>query len=125
MISTTLWLTSDEARIFRFTPGETQKHHMKKHGEQHHGQNGANHADSQDEGKFFGQVSEWILKNKDDRFLIVGPGLAKTHFNTYFAKHHAPNAKQIVAVETMDKGSDGEIEDFAHRCFKKIDTFQN
>jgi stalled ribosome rescue protein Dom34 len=125
MISTTLWLSSDEARIFRFVPGQTEKHHMKKHGGEHHGQNGANHPISQDEGKFFGEVCDWILKNKTDRVLVIGPGPAKTHFKDYFSKHHAPSAKQIVAVEAMDKGTDGEIEDFAHRCFKKIDTFNS
>ncbi len=125
MISTTVWLSSDEARIFRFVPGKTETHHMKKHGVEHHGKTGANHPDSQDEGKFFGELGAWMTKNKTDRFLILGPGPAKTHFNDYFAKHFASNAKQIVGVEPMDKGTDGEIENFAHNCFKKIDTIHS
>jgi stalled ribosome rescue protein Dom34 len=124
MISTALWISSDEARIFRFTPLQTETHSMHKHGGEHHGQHGANHPDSQDEGKFFGQVMDWIMKNKGDRFLLVGPGLAKVHFKDYVSKHLAQNAKQIVGVEALDKGTDGEIEDFAHRFFKKIDTLQ-
>ncbi|RYZ85451.1 MAG: hypothetical protein EOP06_16225 [Proteobacteria bacterium] len=124
MISTALWITSDEAKIFRFDSAKTEVHHMKKHGAKNHGQTGANHPETQDVGKFYGEVSEYMLKNKEDRFLILGPGLPKTHFNDYFAKHHAQNAKQIVSVETMDKGTDGEIQDFAHRCFKRLDTVQ-
>lgn len=125
MISTVLWISSDEARVFRFASDKTQSSHLKKHGVEHHGQNGANHAGTQDEGKFFKEVSEELLKNKDDRFLFVGPGLAKTHLNTYFAQHHAQSAKQVVGVEAFDKGTDGEIEDFAHKYFKKMDVFQS
>lgn len=125
MISSAIWISSNEARAFRLTPDKVEHHHFKKHGPQHHAvQHGRHHTESQDDEKFFGEVGEALMKNTKDRFLIVGPGPAKLHFKTYLNRHFPLAAAAIVGVEPMDHATDGEILDFAHHFFRKIDTFE-
>lgn len=126
MISLAMWITSDEARIFKFTPNGVESHRMHKHGPKHaHETQGRNHPQKGgDADHFFHEVAEHLGKEKADHWLIVGPGLAKTHFKGHVESHHAQLAKKIIGVESMDKATDGEITNFAHDFFKKQGLYQ-
>lgn len=124
MISSAIWITSDSARSFRLTPEDVIETNFKLAGPRHHGsEHGPHHADTQDNERLFSEISTKLIKGSDDRFLILGPGLAKTHFQKYLTSHY-PKAN-IVGVETTDKLTDGEILDFAHRYFRKFDSLNS
>jgi len=126
MISVAIWISSDDARIFTFKADGVETHHMHSHGPKHTSEtHGRNHPkDAGDAEHFFHQVAEYMASHaKGARWLILGPGLAKTHFKSHIERHHAAHAKSVVGVEAFDKGTDGEIKNFAHDFFKKLGTF--
>lgn len=125
MNSIAVWLTSEEAKIFEFAPEGVKTHKMHTHGK-HHAKEGMGKNHSQKGGDaehFYHEVADYLAKTRTDRWLIMGPGLAKNHFKSHVDSHHAQQSKKILALETMDKASDGEIIDFAHDKFKKLGLF--
>ena len=127
MISTAIWISSDEAKIFQFKAEGVDTHHMRAHGIRHHKETlGKNHSqENSDAEKFFHEVATYLCHTNSQRWLILGPGPAKTHFQHHIERHHANFKKAIFAVEPMDKGSDGEIKNFAHDYFKKKGVFES
>jgi stalled ribosome rescue protein Dom34 len=115
MISTAIWISSNEARIFRFTPGGVDFHHLHAHG--------AKVIDEHESPKFFAEVTE-LMKRHDDRIVLFGPGLAKVHFKTYFEKHLPHRSQRIIETHSTDHLTDAQIVAFAHRCFKSADVFE-
>lgn len=126
MISAAVYITSDEARVFKFNASGVETHQMHRHGPKHHTESlGKNHSKEQGDAEhFFHEVAEFLIKDEAERWLIIGPGLAKTHFKSHVERHHSQQAKRIVGVEAMDKATDGEITHFAHGFFKKMGLFE-
>lgn len=54
--------------------------------------------------------------------LVTGPGTAKTEFHRLLTDRHAPVAKRVVGVETMDHPSDSELLDYGRQYFKRVDA---
>lgn len=126
MISLAVWITSNEAKVFKFLPSGVEAHHMKAHGGKHVAESqGRNHPkEGGDADKFFHEVADYLGKEKSERWLVMGPGVAKTQFQHHVEKHHVACAKRIIGVEAVDKGTDGELTNFAHEFFKKQGLFQ-
>jgi stalled ribosome rescue protein Dom34 len=53
--------------------------------------------------------------------LVTGPGLAKTSFVGFMQSRHAEVARHIVAVETLDHPSEGELKNYAQTYFKRLE----
>jgi hypothetical protein len=53
--------------------------------------------------------------------LVTGPGLAKTEFVKYVARHDPALLERIVAVETVDHPSDGALVAHARAYFRGAD----
>lgn len=118
-----VWIDSQEAKIFNFTPEKVETTHMKMHGSTHHGQ-GHNHSQvSPEVEKFYHEVCHQMEKDKASKFLLVGPGMAHTHLKVHMEKHHPALVKNILGVEAMEKLSDGQIIDHAKDFFKKHDLY--
>ncbi len=124
MISAALWISSEEAKVFKFNPGGVEIHHMMADHVKHKAEtDGKNHLKREgDSEKFFHEVGAYLAKDSAARWLVVGAGVAKTQFKHHFEKHHAHDAEKIVGVEAIDKSTDGEIQNFAHDFFKKHPT---
>jgi stalled ribosome rescue protein Dom34 len=119
MISTVIWISSIEARSFRLKPSQIEERHFHSHETIRERHENSKHSSEH----FFQEVSQTLLVN-EDRYLILGPGQAKLHFVSYVKQHNPAAAQRIAGVESIDKMTDGEILDFAHRFFKHIDTFE-
>jgi stalled ribosome rescue protein Dom34 len=126
MISAAVFITSDEAKVFEFRPEGVETHHLRQHGGRHPAESlGRNHPKAGgDVDRFFHEVAEFMGKSGTQRWLLMGPGVAKSQFQHHVEKHHTLYAKRIVGVETVNKGTDGELKNFAHDYFKKIGLFQ-
>lgn len=126
MISVAVWISSDEAKIFKFAPAGVEMHHMHAKGKKHPAESqGKNHPkEGGDADHFFHSVAESLVKDHSDRWLIVGPGVAKSQFQHHVEKHFAQHSKKIVGVEAFEKATDGEIKNFAHDYFKKKGLFE-
>lgn len=66
------------------------------------------------ESTFFTAVAEAL--RRAERVVLAGPGSAKDEFVTWLRAHAAPLAARIVAVETTDRATDGELVSLARRA---------
>lgn len=126
MNSLAVWMTSDEAKIFLFSPTGVETKHLTRHGKSHHKEvQGKNHSQKGgDADHFFHEVAKELSTLKAGRWLVLGPGLAKTHFDAHVKQHHPQDAVKICAVEAMDHATNGEITNFAHDYFKRHGQFE-
>lgn len=124
MISAAIWISSEEAKVFKFTSDGVVTHHLQADHLKHKNEtDGKNHLKREgDSEKFFHEVAQYLSKDSSSRWLIVGAGVAKTQFKHHIENHHAQSAAKIVGVEAIDKSTDGEIQNFAHDFFKKHPT---
>lgn len=127
MSALVMWINTHEAKIIKFTPKGTEFKRLEKHGRRHQAEvHGRNHSKAEgDAEKFYHEVAEALRPEKDSQWLIVGPGLAHTHFKHLVDKKYPNLSKCIVGLEAMDELSDGQIEDHARRFFKHKGVFDS
>lgn len=117
-----VWLDSEKAMIFNLKADGIEKSHIKKSNVDHHTHNKkANHGDPHIE-KYYRDLSEKL--SSVDHLLILGPGMAKTHFKTHLDNHESKDlAKAVVGVENSDHPTDNEILAEARKFFKTYDLY--
>lgn len=122
MSAVAVWLDSEHAKIFRFSAKGIEKKELKKHSHKHSNSHQDKHNHS-DEEHFFHEVAQTI--GSTEELLILGPGMAKTHFKTHLEKHHHEQlAKVVVGVESMDVHlTENEVVAHARKFFKKFNLF--
>lgn len=116
-----VWMDTDEAKLFSFQPGQVKKDHVKISAQE------AKQAHDRDHHKdpihFYQDV---VTKVKTaTEILLVGPGMAKTHFSHYIEKHNGDVKKKIVGVQNMDHPTDNQIVAEARKFFKAHDLFES
>lgn len=124
MANYVIWLDSEKAQIFNLTTKGPVKSHLEKKSINHHTHDKHhNHTDPATD-HFFHDLSNTI---KDaEEILLIGPGLAKTHFKTYLENHHlAALAKKIIGTENSDHPTDNQILATARKFFQKYDLFNH
>ena len=52
--------------------------------------------------------------------LVTGPGLAKSSFVDFLRRRHAEVERRIVAVETLDHPTEGELKNYAQKYFMRL-----
>ncbi len=114
--STAVFITSDEAKIFEFKPEGVESKVLKREGPAHPVQH-------LDETHFIKQVAEYLIASNSGQWLLLGPGLAKTHLQNLVESKYSASAAKIVGVAGMNKSSDGQITDFAHSFFKRRSVY--
>ena len=126
MIAAVVWIASDEAKIFKFGAEGVESTHLCESGPLHHAETaGRNHPKKGgDSDRFLHHVADTMISLNAERWLVLGPGVAKTRFKHLVEKDFATIAKRIVSVIPMDKSTDGEIKDFAHDFFKKEGLYE-
>ena len=108
-----VWIDSEHARLFELhADGRADKHHVDRHEPDHHTH--ARHEGPKHDDHFFHQV---IAKLQTaSQLLLVGPGLARTHFQSHLTKHHHNDlAKKVVGNESLDHPTDNQIEAFGRK----------
>ena len=115
MANYVVFLDSELAKIFELHPDNVVESNLKRHEVRHHtGSQPGNGAHSEN---FFHEVASKLLKANE--ILLIGPGLAKEHFNTHLKHHHHEQiAKKVVGIETVDHPTDGQIVAMAKKFFK-------
>ena len=121
MATFVVWIDRDKAKIFHMQPGDHSHEILKRHEVFHH--TAGDHDKLTNSDQLFNQTATHLLGAKE--ILVMGPGLAKTHFVNYLkTHHHADLAKAVVAVETVDHPTDHQILEYAGKFFRKIDVFK-
>lgn len=115
-----VWLDHREARIFRFNATEAEgivlhpdrpTHHL------HHkaGVIGSGHAGGDQD--FYHRIAEALADA--GAILVTGPANAKTEFVKHIEHHDPALKKKIVAVETLDHPTSGELVRHAREKFAR------
>ncbi|MBS1982640.1 MAG: hypothetical protein JST16_00595 [Bdellovibrionales bacterium] len=119
MTAFVLWIDSEHAKIFQFTPAGVETHAMKRAEPDHHTHASAEKHNSE---HFFHQVADKLKAATE--LLIVGPGLAKSHFKTHLEQHHHQAlAKKVLGVEAMDHPTDAQIMAAGRKFFTKAHLY--
>lgn len=70
---------------------------------------------------FFREVARSL--HGAEEIIVVGPGTAKTEFKHHVEQHDAAVDKHIVAVESVDHPTEGQLLALAKKKFKAIDQW--
>ena len=117
-----VWMDHAEAHVLHFTPDESEAmvvHADGKHRHIHH------HAGTLGSGKAPADLAYFdrIVRSLSDaqQVLLTGPGQEKLEFRKYLDMHAKFLAARIVAVETSDHPTDGELLRQARKYFVAAD----
>ena len=115
MANYVVFLDGEHAKIFELHPDNIVETKMNRHEQKSHLGHPKDHA--HDSAKFFHEVAAKLKKANE--ILLIGPGLAKDHFNTHLQHHHHEEiARKVVGVQTVDHPTEGEIVALAKKFFK-------
>jgi len=119
-----VWIDHAEAHVLHFTKEDVEARilHGKPHSHLHYkGGSQASGRAAEDRG-YFHKVAE-ALKGAQE-ILVVGPANAKTEFVKHLRSHDREIGKKVVAVETVDHPSDGQLLAYARKHFRAIDRMR-
>ena len=119
-----VWLDHAEAHVLHFTAEDVEKKlvHGKPHKHLHHKRGAQASGHAAEDQAYYHKVAEALAGAEE--VLVVGPANAKTEFVKHLKAHDAAIAKKIVAVETVDHPSDGQLVDYARKHFRAIDRMR-
>lgn len=112
-----IWIDQEQARIFHFSD-EVMERKRIRHGHKDHHSHQRSQLDQQREEKNLFSDAQAELQ-ASSRILIVGPSIAKHHFQNFLMEHHPAVARKVVGLETVDHPSDGQIAAMAKSYFDR------
>jgi stalled ribosome rescue protein Dom34 len=113
-----VWIDHSQAKIFHIGltgDDEVTLHPLLPTRHLHHKANSIGSGHIGFDKEFFAQVLNAI--SDAGEILIIGPANAKTELAKYLRDHHPTVGARIVAVESADHPSDGEIVAYAKKHF--------
>jgi stalled ribosome rescue protein Dom34 len=119
-----VWLDHAEAHVLHFTREDVQNKlvHGKPHRHLHHKRGAQASGHAAEDPAFFAKIAEALAGAQE--ILVVGPANAKTEFVKYLDGHAHDLRAKVVAVETVDHPSDGQLLDYARKHFHAIDQLR-
>jgi len=120
---TVVWLDHYEAIVMHVHAGgsDTVRINSDRSPEEHQlhrksGAPGAGHLT--DDAAFYAQIAHAL--HESEVILITGPGLAKSAFVDYLKRRSTAVAARVVAIETVNHPSEGQLRAFAQTFFKRL-----
>jgi stalled ribosome rescue protein Dom34 len=119
-----VWLDHAEAHVLHFTAEDVQNKlvHGKPQRHLHHKRGSQASGHAAEDPAFFSKIAEALAGAQE--VLIVGPANAKIEFVKYLDTHAHDLRAKVVAVETVDHPSDGQLLDYARKHFRAIDRMR-
>jgi stalled ribosome rescue protein Dom34 len=113
-----IWLDRETARLFHLSDERMERKFIKlRHSDNHTHRRDQRDQDREEPGLFQEIIAEL---QASERFLVIGPGVAKHHFQNYLNEHQPLLAKKVAGVETVDHPTDGQIAALAKKFFEKV-----
>ncbi len=112
------WMDHREAHVLHFTPDESESTIVHANGKnrQVHSRSGTlGPGKAPEDMEYFGRVAESLAGA--EQILLTGPANEKNEFRKYLDAHAKGLAAKVVAVETSDHPTDGEILKQARKFF--------
>lgn len=117
-----VWMDHAEAHVLHFTLDEAERsivHAKGKHRQIHHHRGTLGSGKAAEDTNYFASVAT-ALEGAEE-ILVTGPANAKTEFRKYLDAHARVLAGKVVAVETSDHPTDGELLRHARKFFVAAD----
>ena len=117
-----VWIDHDEAHILHLGPGHAKAVRIRasdRVGHLHHkaGTPGPGHAAV--DRAYLAKIAQALAGTA--RILVLGPGTTRMEFVSHIREHEPLLAQSLAGVEPMDRRTDGELEDYARRYFRRDD----
>ncbi len=110
-----VWVDHKQANVFKFTSDGIKKESFEGHFPDHHTHSGDHREEQKHEEQVFKQLMPKL--NEAAEILILGPGMAKTHFKKYLENHSSALGKKIVGCETTDHPTEPQLLSYASKFF--------
>lgn len=120
-----VWMDHAEAHILHFTPDEVEKAVVHAAGKQrhiHHRRGSLGAGKAPEDLAYFGKVIQSLEGAQE--ILLTGPANEKNEFRKHIDAHAKDVAARIVAVETSDHPTDGELLKQARKFFVAADRMK-
>lgn len=112
-----IWIDAETASVFHFSDDKMERKKLKVTHKDHH-THARDHLDQErGESHLFQDAAAEL--SSSDRALIIGPGIAKIHFESYLKEKRPFIARKIAGVETVDHPTDGQIAAMAKKHFER------
>jgi len=120
-----VWMDSKEAHVFQFNASDVEKQRIKAHlpfRKIHHkaGVIGAGHVHL--DHHYFDEIAQAL--DGVQEWLLTGSGAGKSEMRSYLKGKLPELDKKLLAVESADHPTDGQLLDHARRFFKAADRLQ-
>lgn len=111
-----IWVDRAHAKVFKFAPeGLTHEAITPSNPQAHHSHTADQMEHQKEEKAFFKELAPKLTGASE--ILILGPGLAKHHFQTYLMEQYPLIAAKIRGCETVDHPTDHQVEALARKFF--------
>ena len=119
-----VWIDHAEAHVLHFSRDDVEKKlvHGQPHKHLHHKRGAQASGHAAEDQAYYHKVAEALLGAEE--ILVVGPANAKTEFVKHLESHDPKLGKKVVAVETVDHPSDGQLLAYARKHFRAIDQMR-
>ncbi|MDR3608581.1 MAG: hypothetical protein P4M08_14555 [Oligoflexia bacterium] len=115
MSFTAIWIDRENAKLFHFSNSKMERVSLRSRHQDHHTHPFDQLDHQQQDRKFFAEIATHLADST--RVLILGPGVAKHHFQNYLVEQLPAVAKTIVGCETVDHPTGAQIAALAQKFF--------
>src|SRR5690242_11649002 len=99
MVCFAIWLDRAQAKIFHFSREKMERKTLEVSQQDHHTHRKDHFDKEKVENKLFKDVAAEL--STANQILLLGPGVAKHHFQNFLNEHHPVLSRKIVACETL------------------------
>jgi len=119
-----VWIDHQEAHVQHFTRDDVEAKlvHGKPHRHLHTKKNAQASGHASEDQAYFHKVAEALAGAEE--ILVVGPANAKTEFVKHLNSHDPQLGKKVVAVDSVDHPSDGQVLALARKHFRASDRMR-
>jgi stalled ribosome rescue protein Dom34 len=117
-----VWIDHAEAHVLHFTLDEAERSIVHAHGKHrniHHHAGTLGSGKAPEDTAYFAKVASSLAGAQE--ILLTGPANEKIEFRKYLEAHARPLAAAVVAVQTSDHPTDGELLRHARKYFVAAD----
>ena len=111
-----IWVDRENAKLFQFSQLKMERSQVKAQYADHP----AHQIDALDrtrsEKEFYNELASKM--SEASQILIIGPGVARHHFQNHLLEHFPIVAKKVVGCENVDQPTDSQVALIAQRFFK-------
>lgn len=108
-----IWVDREHAKVFEFSSTMMERKNFEAHRHEHHSHRRDNLIQQREENSLFSDIAAHVRDATN--LLLIGPGVAKHHFQNYLTEHHPALARIVSACQTVDHPSDAQIAALARK----------